>query len=369
MSSATPSVEVGQSLLDKHGGAILNKIMESKDVHVFVMDVDQVVVEWGRGLEEDLGWKRKDILGERFPAVLAETNEKWEQLYERALSGERQEAEIQLEDINEQNITMNLTLSPLDGENSEVIGVVGTFEDIQERKQAEEELRDFVYSASHDLKEPLRKMLGFTDLLKQDAEDFDVELPEEMKDSLNEITDASRRMQKLVDSLLRLSRAGRQSLDLQEAWMDQSIDEALENLREQIRDTNADINRDDMPKIKIDPPLLTQVWQNLIGNAIKYSGDETPKIHLTQEEKTGAHLFGVKDNGIGIEEEYREKIFEPFSRLYGRDEYTGSGIGLAIVEKIIDRHDGRIWVESELGEGSHFKFVIPKEAQMDNGQD
>ncbi len=125
-----------------------------------------------------------------------------------------------------------------------------------------------------------------------------------------------------------------------------------------VKETGAQIIRDKLPDVWGHPTLLTQLYQNLIGNALKFCGDQPPIIHLTFEEREGAQIFGVKDNGIGIATKYVREIFKPFRRLHGRAKYEGSGVGLAICRKIVDRHGGKIWVESEPGKGSHFRFTF-----------
>ena len=125
-----------------------------------------------------------------------------------------------------------------------------------------------------------------------------------------------------------------------------------------VKETGAEVTRDELPVLWGDSTLLTQLYQNLIGNALKFSRGRRPIIRLTVEEREGYQIFGVQDNGIGIEPKYARQIFQPFKRLHGRAEYEGSGIGLAICRKIVERHGGKIWVESELGKGAHFRFTI-----------
>jgi len=222
-----------------------------------------------------------------------------------------------------------------------------------ERKNAE--LDEFTYVASHDLQEPLRKLISFGDLLRKDVGD---ELPERAARDLGFITDAARRMQTLVQDLLSLSRFGSSAMRLVLLPLDDCVDSALEALDERVMETGAEVVRDELPGISADRTLLTQLYQNLIGNALKFVGTERPRIHLTAELENGHHVLGVRDNGIGIKPEHAEQIFIPFKRLHGRAEYSGSGIGLAICRKVVERHGGRIWVESEPGKGAHFRFTL-----------
>jgi PAS domain S-box-containing protein len=217
------------------------------------------------------------------------------------------------------------------------------------------ELDDFTSVASHDLQEPLRKLTSFSDLLEQDLPG---ELPEPAKADLDYIRDSAQRMQRLIQDLLRLSRAGRSELDVESIPLDECVDAALQNIDVRIRESGATILRDPLPTRQGDRTLLTLLFQNLIGNALKFVKDGKPVVRITCE-RVGAELvFGVKDNGIGIPADAQERIFTPFRRLHGRGEYEGSGIGLAICRKAVQRHNGWIRVESRPGEGAHFRFTL-----------
>ncbi|MBC8402053.1 MAG: hypothetical protein H8E14_11245 [Candidatus Marinimicrobia bacterium] len=173
------------------------------------------------------------------------------------------------------------------------------------------------------------------------------------------ITDAALRMQRLVQDLLALSRAGRSTMEHKRISLDICVDSALQALEARIEETDAIIKRDKLPKVNIDPMMMTQLYQNLIGNALKFIRTDTrPDIYLTIEEENGSPVFGVLDNGIGIKPQYNTQVFAPFKCLHGRTEYEGSGIGLSICRKMVERHGGKLWVESVPGKGSHFKFTI-----------
>jgi len=217
------------------------------------------------------------------------------------------------------------------------------------------ELDDFTNVASHDLQEPLRTLVAFSGLLHKDLGES---LPERAAQDLGFISDAAKRMQTLIQDLLALSRAGRVTKKREKVSPGECVDRALEALAMRVKDTGAEIMRDELPEVWGDSTLLTQLYQNLIGNALKFCGDQSPAIRLTAEELDGVLVFGVKDNGIGIELKYAQQIFQPFRRLHSRADYEGSGIGLAICRKIVERHGGEIWVESEPGKGAHFRFTI-----------
>jgi len=224
------------------------------------------------------------------------------------------------------------------------------------------ELDEFTYVASHDLQEPLRKLVSFGQLLPKD---LGGDLPPRAGKDLAFITDAARRMQTLVVDLLALSRAGRADLKRERLSLDDCVDRAVQALATRVVETHAEINRDALPDVVGDPTLLTQLYQNLLGNALKFvSVGRTPLVHVTAEHDNGRWIFGVRDNGIGIKPQYHEQIFAPFKRLQGRDEYEGTGIGLAIARKAVERHGGRIWVESEPARGAHFKFTLQVDAEV-----
>ena len=218
-----------------------------------------------------------------------------------------------------------------------------------------QELDEFTYIASHDLQEPLRKLIAFSDVLREDMAAKD---PKEVDRDLEIITSAAHRMQTLVKDLLALSRSGRQSMAREPVSLSECVALVMDTLDVRVREENATINQDALPTVMGDRTLLVQLYQNLIGNALKFHGKSAPEVRLTAEETPEGWVFGVADKGIGIKSEYAEQIFAPFKRLHGRSEYEGTGIGLAICRKIVERHGGRIWVTSALGKGAHFKFTL-----------
>jgi len=224
--------------------------------------------------------------------------------------------------------------------------------------QANEELKQFAYVASHDLKEPLRMIGSFTQLIhKKYAQEAD----EKTQTYFEYVTDGVDRMNGLLDGLLRYATVGRGSIQLKPVDLNDMLTVVQSNLRLLIEETNTQIVIDDLPTIQGISSLVSQLFQNLISNAIKFRGkDVTPQIRITSEIREKDYLIGVSDNGIGIKPEYKERIFVIFQRLHARTEYEGTGIGLAICHKIVQRLGGKIWVESEFGEGSTFYFTFPR---------
>jgi len=219
------------------------------------------------------------------------------------------------------------------------------------------DLEQFAYVASHDLKEPLRAISGSVQILQ---EQYSKGLDTPADEVIRHTVDGANRMQTLIDDLLAYSRLTTREAVLTPTNLDETLDEALVNLELSIRESKAVITHDSLPTVSADPIQMLQVFQNLISNAIKYRSQRTPRIHIGAEDKVTEWLISVRDNGIGIAPQYADRIFRIFQRLHTRKDYSGTGIGLAICKKIIERHGGRIWVESEVEEGSRFNFTIPK---------
>ncbi|MFZ1126693.1 ATP-binding protein [Methanoregula sp.] len=219
------------------------------------------------------------------------------------------------------------------------------------------ELQQFAYIASHYLQEPLRAISGFTELL---AKRYQGQLDERADKYISFITEGSLRMQQMIQDLLSYSRVQTQAHEFAKTDSKAALDRALGNLRVAIQKSNASITNDPLPEIIAEGDQIALVFQNLIGNAIKYQRPQvTPVIHISAQKGEKDWLFSVADNGIGIDEKYADRLFKIFQRLHTRDEYPGTGIGLAICKRIIERHGGTIWLKSRPGEGTTFYFTIP----------
>lgn len=265
---------------------------------------------------------------------------------------------------------IEISLSPL--ESPEGILVTAAIRDITERKKSEDnlvktvgelkrsndELQQFAYVASHDLQEPLRMVASYTQLL---AKRYKGRLDSDADEFIAYAVDGSNRMQGMIQDLLAYSRAGSSGKALLGISTENALENALTNLRTTIAENGATVTHDSLPVITADKTQLTQVFQNLVGNAIKYRSAEVPHVHVSAAKNDGnIWIFSVRDNGLGIESQYFDRIFVLFQRLHGRDERTGTGIGLAICKKILERLGGRIWVESQLEKGSTFYFSLPQ---------
>ncbi len=232
---------------------------------------------------------------------------------------------------------------------------------------ANRELEEFAYAASHDLQEPLRTLTSYSTLLR---EDLGENLAAEPAEDLRFISEAADRMRRLIQDLLALSRTGRSPFAAEEVELGECVDEALEALRGSIAEKSAVLHvSPSLPGVRGDRRLLTQLFQNLLSNAVKFGRRGTPpEIHVSAERAESDWRISIRDNGIGIEPKYASQIFSPFKRLHGMSEYPGSGIGLAICRRAVERHGGRIWVESEPGRGATFKFTLPAKLPLPAGE-
>lgn len=248
--------------------------------------------------------------------------------------------------------------------------MVGSHIDITDRKTAEERLKSmaealkqsnrdleqFAYTASHDLQEPLRMMSSYLQLLRQQYRE---QLPPHAQTLIDLSLESGRRMQQLTNDLLAYSRVQTRPIDFQPVDLGEVFDEAVENLQLAIAENGATVTRDELPAVLGDHSQLVQLLQNLIGNGIKFHREEPPRVHVSAERSGDFWTLSVGDNGIGIESEYAETVFEVFQRLHTSDAYPGTGIGLAVCKRIVQRHGGRIWFESEVGKGTTFFFTLP----------
>jgi light-regulated signal transduction histidine kinase (bacteriophytochrome) len=230
----------------------------------------------------------------------------------------------------------------------------------EELARSNADLEQFAYVASHDLSEPLRKVANFCQLLERQYAD---QLDDKAEQYIAYAVDGAKRMQALISDLLAFSRVGRTTEHFEPVDTDRVLTRALAILDDRMVASGAEIVRGALPTVDGDPTLLTALFQNLVGNAMKYrSPDRTPRIEVWAEREDENWLFTVTDNGIGIDHQYAERIFAIFQRLHLRDKYGGTGIGLALCRRIVEFHRGRIWLGENSGPGATFHFLIPDHA-------
>jgi PAS domain S-box-containing protein len=324
--------------------------------------------------EKQFGYSRDELVGQKVKNIIPEG------FAERLVADALRSAEDALAQQigtgieltarrkNGSNFPIELMLSPL--ESAEGILVTAAIRDITTRKKAEanllnkveelnrsnEELGQFAYIASHDLQEPLRMVASYTQLLSRR---YKGKLDADADEFIAFAVDGASRMQRLIQDLLAYSRVGTKGKDLLDTSGEEALQQALINLRGAIEEKGALVTHDPLPTVLADEVQLVQLFQNLVGNAIKYQRPGIPKVHISAARNGGNKwTFSVKDNGLGIDPQYFEKIFGMFQRLHKREEFAGTGIGLAICKKIVERHNSSISVESEPGQGSTFRFAL-----------
>ena len=324
--------------------------------------------------EKQFGYRRDELVGQRVKNIIPEG------FAERLLADALRSAEDALAQQIGTGIELNgrrkngsefpieIMLSPL--ESAEGILVTAAVRDITMRKKAEahllqkveelnrsnEELEQFAYIASHDLQEPLRMVASYTQLLSRR---YKGKLDSNADEFISFAVDGASRMQRLIKDLLAYSRVGTRAKDLFDTSSEEALQQALINLRGAVEESGAQVTHDPLPIVVADEMQLIQLFQNLVGNAIKYQNPGTPRVHISAaRDGEKRWTFSVRDNGLGIDSQYFERIFGMFQRLHKREEFEGTGVGLAICKKIVERHGGSISVKSELGHGSTFSFAL-----------
>ncbi|WP_323172945.1 PAS domain S-box protein [Natrialba sp. PRR66] len=323
----------------------------------------------GQGFER-VDEEPSDVEGANFyDAWSAETRDDLEPILRAALNGERRSVEL-WHDGREWIIYA----VPVTDNEGNVFAGVTMAHDITERKENQRKLEEtiaqleesnkrleqFAYAASHDLQEPLRMVSSYLQLIEHRYGDaFD----EDGEEFLEFAIDGADRMRKMIEALLTYSRVETRGEPLEPVALDDILADARQDIRVQIEETNAEITAVDLPRVEGDADQLRQVFQNLLGNAIEYSGDDRPRVHIDADRCTSDQrqewVISVCDEGIGIEADEQDRVFEVFERLHTREDHPGTGIGLALCQRIIERHGGEIWVDSEPGAGATFSFTLP----------
>lgn len=345
-----------------------NKLLEL--AHVFVVDNNDRIIFWNKGSEKLYGWSQEEALGKKsyellktkFPKSLDNIKLELKRLG-------NWEGELVHKCKNGKSLTVASHWVSQFNDSGDNIATLEVNNDITKRRIAEENLREtleelrksnaeleqFAYVASHDLQEPLRMITSFLQLLSQR---YEGKLDSDADEFIGFAVDGASRMQELINDLLIYSRVSRKAKKFENINTESTLIQAIFNLKVYLEEKNANITYGHLPVVYGDYNQFVQLFQNFIANSIKYSIND-PAIHISAEKKDEYWIFSIKDNGIGIDPKHHDRIFRIFQRLHRNGEYDGTGIGLAICKRIIERHGGDIWVDSELGNGAIFYFKIP----------
>jgi PAS domain S-box-containing protein len=347
------------------------QIVELAEEGIWVIDSNALTTYVNHAMARMLGYSELEMFGRPLFDFMDE-QQKQQALdnVERRKQGIGEQHEFKLKSKDGQDIWTDMSTSPVLDSQGNLLSCCALVYNITDRKEAEqqmlqltedlkrsnEELEQFAYVASHDLQEPLRAVTSYTQLL---AQRYQGNLDAKADKYINYIVDGATRMQQLINDLLAYSRLETRAQEFEIAGCNAAVQQSLCNLQIAIAEKKAVITCESMPTVMADEFQLVQLFQNLIGNSIKFCGPDVPRIQIAAIIQDDEWLFSVRDNGIGIDPEYADRIFIIFGRLHSRREYSGTGIGLAICKRIVERHGGRIWVESQLGEGATFYFTIP----------
>lgn len=377
----------------------LSDIVNSAEDAIIGKRLDGTVTSWNRGAENMYGYSAEEMIGQSISRLLPQDREaELTDLLERLRRGEstRQFETVRVTKGGERR-DVALTVSPIYDSEGRPEAASTIAHDIGQRKRLEEvlrgvneklehrvevrtaalkranqslvasnmELQQFAYVASHDLQTPLRAIAGFAHFLESDYKE---QLDDRAKDYIERIVQGIKRMERLINDLLAFSRVESRSVPFESVSLNEALDDAVEMLHASIEDTGAEVTRGDLPLVAADRGQITQLFQNLIGNAIKYHGERPARVDVRAERNGVGWRIAVRDDGIGITREHQAKIFQIFKRLHTQTAYPGTGIGLAVCRRIVDRHGGRIWVESEEGKGSTFFFTISDSADEPRDQ-
>ena len=352
---------------------ILASIVEYSNDAILSTNLEGIVTSWNKAAEILFGYNSEEVLGKNIAFILP-----CDKLREYLLKDEQIKLEKRVNIFessrrkkNGSIFPVSITLSAIHNMQGKVIGISRIIHDITERKKAEEELlqkskelansnqelEQFAFLASHDLQEPLRTITNYIGLFHKN---YQLNLDKKSSEYLHFIMQASLHMQALINDLLEYSRIGRKESKMIDIDVNKLLKSVLEEMSVTIKESKAIIAIEQLPEIQGYSNEMKSLFQNLISNAIKFiKPGSTPSINISGQEKEKELLFAIKDNGIGIDKQYFEKIFIIFQRLHTQKEYPGTGIGLAHCKKIIELHKGKIWIDSVLGQGSTFYFTIP----------
>lgn len=359
---------------------LLAKVFESDLEAVLIVNPDGTIAEANHMTAPITGVGPKDLVGRNLGSLFSSRHhQSFADIWQQATKGGAWYGDVWHRHAKGHDYLARMSIAAVSGGHTHAAHYVVEYSDATEEWEAEQslkarteelnrsnkELEQFAYVASHDLQEPLRMVASYTQLL---ARRYKGKLDQDADEFIAFAVDGATRMQGLINDLLKFSRVGTRGKPFAAVAGDKVLLDAMANLEMAINDSGAMIDHDPLPALVGDATQLTQLFQNLIGNGIKFrQAGQTPHIHVGARRLDKAWELSVRDNGIGISPEYFERIFVIFQRLHAKEEYPGTGIGLALCKKIVERHGGRIWVESRPGEGATFLFTIPDREESSDG--
>ena len=348
----------------------VDNILKSMAETLMVIDTDGTIQRVNQAAISLLGYERHELIGRSAGDLFEEGVDVLSLLKQSELNDVIRRVDTSVVTKDGRHVAVSLSGSVMRDEDGEIQGMVCVAQDITERKRTQEilerqtqelarsnsELEQFAWVASHDLQEPLRMVASYTQLL---SKRYKGKLDADADEFIAFAVDGATRMRRLINALLELSRVGTRGKDFEATDCEAIYDRTLVNLQGLVEESGAVVTHDRLPTVMGDVTQLGQLFQNLIANAIKFRGDEQLTVHVGAEQRNGHWEFCVRDNGIGIDPEYAERIFVVFQRLHGKGDRPGTGIGLSICKKIVELHGGRIWVKSQPDEGAAFYFTLP----------
>lgn len=351
----------------------LASLVVNSDDAIYSLNLEGTIQSWNPGAQSLYGYREREIVGMPISTLLLPENDDESKYFiDKFNKGEQIVAyEIKQNKKDKTTIDVSITISPIREASGLITGASVIARDITFRKRVEEELRKFAeelaltneelyvfsYAASHDLQEPLRSIQAFIEVLK---DKYKTKLGKDLSEYITSADEGVTRMYRLITDFLTYSRVGTQRAERGLVDCNAAAKEALSNLSAAIKESQAKIHVGNLPTIYGNHLQISQVFQNLISNAIKYQGEKKPVIDISVQKQNNHWLFSVKDNGIGIEEWFAERIFIIFQKLHDHKKYPGSGIGLALCKRVVEKHGGKIWFESEKGKGTNFLFTLPQ---------
>jgi hypothetical protein len=379
MSSVGPNTDFADELARSQ----LAAIVASSDDAIIGKTLDGIITSWNRGAERMYGYTAQEAIGRSISMLLpADEQNEMPGILQRLQAGDRiNHYQTKRRRKDGTILDISLSVSPIRDPEGRIVGAAAIGRDITELKRSEEalnraladlrertnelarsnaELQRFAQIASHDLQEPARTVMNFCDLLERR---YQGQLDEKAREWIGFAVAGARRMQGLIAELHDYARLQSRAKPFELTDCEAVLEAAIANLHSSIEETHAEVTHDPLPTLMADASQLVQLFQNLIGNGIKFHGEQPPRIHVSGQREGDEWVFAVRDNGIGIDTRHHDHIFLLFRRLHQEQEYPGTGLGLAICKRVVEQHRGRIWVESEHGAGSVFYFALPVQTE------